>query len=67
MTEERVKRAIIAAMLTPSVIDGRIRFLKEPAPVVGSSLYLTAKTMISMNPIQKEGMDIPETATVIPV
>ena len=43
MTEERVKRAIMAAMLTPSVMDGRIRFLKEPAPVVGSSLYLTAK------------------------
>ena len=41
-------------------MDGRIRFLKEPAPVVGSSPVLDRKTMISMNPIQKEGMDIPE-------
>ena len=48
--------------------DGRQNQVLEGAgPGGGQQPVLDRKTMISMNPIQKEGMDIPETATVIPV
>ena len=65
--EDRVNLAIMAAMLVPRVMAGRIRFFQLPAPVVGSQRSFTEKSIISKNPIQKFGREIPETATVIPV
>lgn len=67
MIEERVNRAIIAAILVPRAMDGRMKLFHESAPVVGSHFKLTEKTIMRRKPIQKDGMEIPDMAIVMPV
>ena len=52
----RVSRARTAMKCVPSVTAGRIKRSTPPRPDVGSHCSSTAKTRISMIPIQKYGV-----------
>ena len=64
--EERVVLVIRAARPKPTVTAGRIRLSIPPLPPVGRSLSFREKMIMSINPSQKFGIEVPNRANIMP-
>jgi len=62
---ERVRRAMIAEAIIPSVTLGSTRCQRSPPPVAGNQPRCREKATIIRSPSQKLGIDTPSSATII--